>query len=265
MVEVVKNPILEFHNLTVAYDKKPAIWNVDCKLPKGKIIGVMGPNGSGKSTMMKSIMDLVPRSSGYVKVFNCEDGSKTKIAYVPQRSAVDWDFPINVYDTVMMGRFSSKNIFKRPSRNDKDIVLDAIRKVKLEDFVDRQISELSGGQQQRVFIARALAQQADFYLLDEPFAGVDVGSEQAIMQILKEMQANGKSIMVVHHDLQTAPHYFDWLVLMSTRLVASGPFEKVFASEKLGEAFGGQLEMLQRVGDMLQKKQHPVREPRSTK
>ncbi len=182
------------------------------------------------------------------------------MAYVPQRSAVDWDFPASVFDTVLMGRYRPKNLFSRSTKRDKEITMEAIHKVGLEKFVNRQISQLSGGQQQRVFLARALAQQADLYLLDEPFAGVDAATENAIILLLKELKEQGKTIVIVHHDLQTAPNYFDWLLLINTRLIASGPLEEVFTKELLQKTYGGRLNILTEVGELIRQNRHPMRE-----
>ncbi|MEH0155912.1 metal ABC transporter ATP-binding protein [Limibacter armeniacum] len=257
----VQHPAIELHNLTVTYDGKPAAWNLDYTLPQGQLIGIMGPNGSGKSTSMKAMMGLVPLASGEVQLFGKPlDSVRNRVAYVPQRGSVDWDFPASVLDTVLMGRLNRKNIFKRTSKQDKEIALECIKKVRLEKFVHRQISQLSGGQQQRVFIARALAQQADLYLLDEPFAGVDAATENAIIDLLKEMKEEGKTVVVVHHDLQTAPAYFDWLLLMNTRLVASGPTEMVYKEEILNDAFGGKLNVLTQLGELIKEQNHPFRE-----
>lgn len=260
-VSQINSPILELHNLTVVYDQKPALWNVDYTLPAEQLIGIVGPNGSGKSTMLKAIMDLVETSSGYVKVFgqNLNDIRK-RIAYVPQRSSVDWDFPINVFDAVLMGRYPQRKWYQRTTQQDRDMAMEAIARVQLEPFVKRQISQLSGGQQQRVFIARALAQQADLYLLDEPFAGVDAATENAIMELLKEMRSQGKTIIVVHHDLQSVQDYFDWLILINTRLIASGPTDEVFTQSLLEKTYGGKLNILERVADLVRKGNHPVRE-----
>ncbi|MEO0895367.1 MAG: metal ABC transporter ATP-binding protein [Bacteroidota bacterium] len=257
----IENPVLELHNLTVVYESKPALWNVDYGIPKNQLIGVVGPNGSGKSTMLKAIMGLVEPSSGYAHIYGKPiDEIRGKVAYVPQRSSVDWDFPVNVFDAVLMGRYKGKNLFKRASKEDKEIAMEAIRKVQLEPFIKRQISQLSGGQQQRVFIARALAQQADMYLLDEPFAGVDAATENAIMTLLKEMNEQGKTILVVHHDLQSVQDYFDWLILMNTRLIAAGPTKEIFTQEQLQKTYGGKLNILSRVVEIIEKQGHPIRE-----
>lgn len=261
MIQQVENPVIELHNLTVAYQQKPVLWNLDYTLPAGKLIGVVGPNGSGKTTMIKSIMGLVPLSSGYVRIFDEPlDKVRARVSYVPQRGSVDWDFPINVLEVVLMGRAKPRQLFSRYSSQDKEIAMDALKKVNMEAFIKRQISELSGGQQQRVFLARALAQQADLYLMDEPFAGVDAATENTIMDLLKSMRAEGKTIVVVHHDLQTVNQYFDWLILLNTRLIASGPTEEVFSSDILNQTYGGKLNILSRVGDLVKEKSHPLRE-----
>lgn len=257
----IEQPVLELHNLTVTYSNKPAIWNVDYAIPEKQMVGVIGPNGSGKTTMIKAIMGLVTPSSGYVKIFGKTlDEVRNRIAYVPQRSTVDWDFPVSVFDAVLMGRYHPRNLFKRTTKEDKAIVMECLHKVGMEKFVNRQISQLSGGQQQRVFIARALALEADLYLLDEPLAGVDAATENAIITLLQEMKENGKTIIVVHHDLQTAQKYFDWLILMNTRLIASGKTENIFTTDKLNETYGGRLNILTEIGEMLKQNQYPVRE-----
>ena len=261
MIQHVDNPALELHNVTVTYSQKPVLWNIDYTLPTGKLIGVVGPNGSGKTTMIKSVMGLVPMSSGYIKVFDKSLAElRQRVSYVPQRGSVDWDFPASVLDVVLMGRLKNNNIFKRFSKQDKEIAMECLKKVKMENFIKRQISELSGGQQQRVFLARSLAQQADLYLMDEPFVGVDAATESAIIELLKDMRAQGKTIMVVHHDLQTVREYFDWLVLLNTRLVASGPTQEVFTPDFLYETYGGKLSILAQVGELIKEKSHPLRE-----
>lgn len=261
MIKQVDNPIVEVHDLTVAYDNKPVLWNADFSIPKGKMVGIIGPNGAGKSTLLKSIMGLIPISSGFIKIF--DDTLKKvrhKVAYVPQKESVDWDFPATVLDVVEMGRYGKKSLFKRLNKEDKQIAIEALKKVKMLDFADRHISELSGGQQQRVFIARALAQEADLYFMDEPFAGVDMASEKAIVDILLELQKEGKTIFVVHHDLQSAMDYFDWMVLINKRIVGSGPIQEVFTTETLQNTYGGNLSMLEQIGQIFKEKQFPIRE-----
>lgn len=254
-------PSIEIHNLTVSYDRRPVLWDIDFTIPQGQLIGVIGPNGSGKTTLLKSIMDLIPTNSGYVKLFDrALSEVRHRVSYVPQRESVDWDFPINVLEVVEMGRYSQRNIFGRLSKADKTIAKEALAKVGMQDFADRQISQLSGGQQQRVFIARALAQQADLYLMDEPFAGVDAASEAAILELLAGLKADGKTVLIVHHDLQTASEFFDWMVLLNTRLVAAGPIETVFTPEYLQEAYGGKLTILSQVAERVKERGFPVRE-----
>jgi manganese/zinc/iron transport system ATP- binding protein len=251
---------IEVHDLTVAYNKRPAIWNIDFELPQGKIIGIMGPNGSGKSTLLKAIMGVIDPDIGLVKIFDKElDENRKRVSYVPQRQSVDWDFPARVKDVVAMGRFASKGIFGRMTKEDKTIIDESLEKVGMLPFAERQIAQLSGGQQQRVFLARALAQKADIYLMDEPFAGVDASTEESIITMLKTMKDEGKTLVVVHHDLYTAKDYFDWLVLLNTRLVACGPMEEVFTPEILSEAYGSKLTTLSKVADLLAEKQFPMR------
>ncbi|MFA7272805.1 MAG: metal ABC transporter ATP-binding protein [Crocinitomicaceae bacterium] len=252
---------LEVHNLTVAYQQLPVLWDVDFELPKGQIIGIVGPNGSGKSTLLKAMMDLVPLSSGYVKVLDKSlDQMRHQIAYVPQRETVDWNFPASVRDVVRMGRYQPGRLFKKLTPLDNQLVDEAIDKVKLTPFIDRQIGQLSGGQQQRVFIARALAQGAEIYLMDEPFVGVDVATEKAIMDLLQDMRDEGKTIVVVHHDLQAVTANFDYLVLLNTRLVAHGPIEEVLTSENLQSTYGGQLNLFAQLQQIIQEKDFPIRE-----
>ncbi|MFT5512259.1 MAG: manganese/zinc/iron transport system ATP- binding protein [Bacteroidia bacterium] len=253
-------PSVETHNLTVIYDKKPAIWNIDFTLPVGKIIGIMGPNGSGKSTLLKAIMGIIEPNIGYSKIFDQElDDVRMKVSYVPQRQSVDWDFPASVWDVVAMGRYASKGLFKRLNKVDHETIEESLKKVNMTAFTNRQISQLSGGQQQRVFLARALAQNADIYLMDEPFVGVDAATEQAIINLLKSMRDAGKTLLVVHHDLHTAQDYFEHMVLLNTRLVAEGPTEKVFTQEILTETYGGTLTTLSKVASALKEKDFPMR------
>ena len=255
MITQVDNPILEIHDLIVSYDQSPVLWNVDLSLPSGKLIGILGPNGAGKSTLIKAIMGLVKPSSGYVKIFDKTlEQVRSRISYVPQRESVDWNFPASVLDVVMMGTYGKLGIFKRPGKKEKDIALSCLDQVGMMSFVNRQISELSGGQQQRVFIARALAQEADLYLMDEPFAGVDMSTETAIFHLLQEMTAQGKTVIVVHHDIHSAMNYFDWMIMLNLHLVASGPNEKVMSEELLRKTYGGKLNLLTKVTDIIKQK-----------
>lgn len=238
-------PPIEVHDLTVAYDRKPVLWDIDFDLPEGKLIGLVGPNGAGKSTLIKAIMGLQPTLSGYVKVYGKPlDESRQMVGYVPQRESVDWDFPVDALDVVTMGRYGKMSLFGRPSRKDKDIAMEALAKVGMEEFANRQISQLSGGQQQRVFLARALTQEASVYLMDEPFVGVDAATEKAIVQLLKDLKDQGKTVLVVHHDLHTVQEYFDWIMLLNLRLVKFGPTKEVFTPDNIQLAYGGKLVLL---------------------
>lgn len=241
---------LEVHDLTVAYHHKPVLYGVDLRIPPGKLIGIIGPNGAGKSTLIKAIMGLIPTDSGWVRLFG-ESNKKNlrRVGYVPQRESVDWDFPVNVMDVVLMGRYGKLGLFKRPKKQDRDIACACLEKVKMMPYADRQIANLSGGQQQRVFLARALAQESDLYLMDEPFAGVDAATESSIISLLHELRKQGKTILVVHHDLPTARNYFDMLVLLNMRLVDFGPTEEVFTYDKLQKTYGGRLTILSEVAD----------------
>lgn len=239
------SPALELHDLTVSYAKKPVLYGVDVQIPQGALVGIIGPNGAGKSTMIRAIMGLLPLSSGWVKIFDQPfEKSRHRVGYVPQREQVDWDFPVNVMDVVMMGRYGRLGWLKRPSREDRRIAEESLEKVGMLPFRNRQIANLSGGQQQRVFLARALAQQSDLYLMDEPFAGVDATTEHAIIALLRELKQQGKTILVVHHDLTTAREYFDHLLLLNMRLVAFGETEKTFTVDLLQKTYGGRLTIL---------------------
>ncbi|GAA5222302.1 metal ABC transporter ATP-binding protein [Membranihabitans marinus] len=259
----VKNPSIavEAHNITVAYDRQPVLWEVDFEMPAGKLIGIIGPNGSGKTTLVKTLMGVLTPDSGYVEIFNEPlHEVRSKIAYVPQRESVDWDFPASVYDVVMMGRFSAKKLFQRPSKQDKLVVRQSIEKVGLTPFIRRQIGQLSGGQQQRVFLARSLAQEADIYFMDEPFVGVDAATETAILTLMLTMKDQGKTLIIVHHDLQTVSEYFDEVLLLNTRVIDYGPVETVLTDANLKAAYGGQLNVLSKVGELMKQSEFPVRE-----
>ena len=241
---------LEIHDLTVAYHKRPVLWGVDVEVPAGQLVGVIGPNGAGKSTLIKAAMGLLPVSSGWVKVFGqpVKDNLR-RVGYVPQRESVDWDFPVSVMDVVLMGRYGHLGLFKRPRKEDREVARECLEKVRMLPYADRQISNLSGGQQQRVFLARALAQESDLYFMDEPFAGVDAATEAAIVTILQELKDQGKTLLVVHHDLPTAKTYFDSLLLLNMRVVAFGPTEEVFNYDLLQSTYGGRLTILSEVAD----------------
>lgn len=236
---------IHIHDMTVAYHKKPVLWDVDLAVPEGKLVGIVGPNGAGKSTMIKAIMDLVPKASGWVRIYGRPYARmRQTIGYVPQRESVDWDFPIRAVDVVLMGRYGHVGWLRRPGKIDREIAESALDKVGMADYRDRQINQLSGGQQQRVFLARALAQDAKVYLMDEPFAGVDAATERAIIEILMELRSRDKTMLVVHHDLQTVSQYFDWLVLINMRVVAAGETATVFTEENLNKTYGGRLTLL---------------------
>lgn len=261
MIQQVDHPVFEVHDLTVSYDKKPVLWGIDLTVPQGSLVGIIGPNGAGKSTLIKSVMGLIPLGSGYAELFGQPlDEVRDRVSYVPQRGTVDWDFPASVMDVVLMGRYGKLGLFRRPKKADREAALTALRQVGMETYVSRQISQLSGGQQQRVFLARALAQQADIYFLDEPFAGVDAATEKAIITLLRKMSDEGKTVIVVHHDLQSVETYFNWVILLNTRLVASGPTPEVFTQQLLQETYGGKLTLLSEVGNLLKKGQFPTRE-----
>lgn len=242
-----KKPVVEIQNLTVSYNRKPAIRSVNLTLYQNGIIGIIGPNGAGKSTLLKAILALVPIDSGTVRVFGQPvDKVRSKISYVPQKEMIDWDFPVTVEDVVMMGRYAHLGVLSRPSRLDRDIVHTAIRKVGMEEYRDQQIGNLSGGQQQRVFLARALAQQSDILLLDEPFVGVDAATEQAIIDLMHTLNAEGKTVIVVNHDLAKVQEYFQYLIMINQHIVAHGPTRDVFTPDLLSRTYGGRLTILQK-------------------
>lgn len=241
---------VEVHDVTVAYQRKPVLWDIDVELPAGKLIAIIGPNGAGKSTLIKAILGLVPIASGRIEVFG-EPLRKVRkrVGYVPQREAVDWDFPIDVLGVVLMGRYGRLGWIKRPGKQDREAAMRCLEQVGLSELAHRQISELSGGQQQRTFLARALAQEAELYFMDEPFAGVDAATEQAIVGVLRELRSRGKTVVVVHHDLQTVSEYFDHVVMLNLRLVAAGATGEVFTAKNLHATYGGRLTILDRAAE----------------
>lgn len=256
-------PALEVHDLTVAYHKKPVLWGIDFQVPAGKLVGVVGPNGAGKSTLIKAAMGLLPLSSGWVQAFGAPlRDQRHRVGYVPQREEIDWDFPVNVMDVVLMGRYGKLGWLKRPGRRDREIARACLEKVRMLPYADRQISNLSGGQQQRVFLARALAQESDLYFMDEPFAGVDAATEEAIIGLLRELCREGRTVLVVHHDLASVPDYFDWLVLLNLRLVGCGPTSEMFTPAMLSKTYGGQLTVMTEVAQALAKNEALARETR---
>lgn len=241
--------IAEAEDLTVAYGEKPVLWDVDFNVPKGKLTAIVGPNGAGKSTLIKAMMGLLKPIAGEVRFFPNETEKKSlknRIAYVPQSGSVDWDFPATALDIVVMGRYGHIGWIRRPKKSDYALGLETLEKVGMRDFANRQISQLSGGQQQRVFLARALIQQAELYFMDEPFKGVDAQTEKAIVALLKELKAAGKTVVVVHHDIQTVKEYFDWVTLINMRIIASGEVNETFTEENLRLAYHNDKPMLTR-------------------
>lgn len=239
---------ISVRDLSVAYPGYIALENVTFETPQGVLAGIIGPNGAGKSTLLKAILELIPRASGEITVFGEPyRAARRRVAYVPQREEVDWDFPVTVWDVVLMGRYGRLGFFRRPKKDDFRAGEAALQRVGMEAYRRRQIGELSGGQRQRVFLARALAQEADLYFLDEPFAGVDAASERAILEVLRELRREGKTIFVVHHDLQTVREYFDWIVLLNRRVIAAGSVDLAFTPATLDKAYGGRLLFLDRL------------------
>src|SRR5215207_7955076 len=236
---------LSIHDMTVAYHRKPVLWDVDLDVPEGKLVGIVGPNGAGKSTLIKAVLDLIPVASGRVLIYGKPYRKQRHlVGYVPQRESVDWDFPVSALDVVTMGRYGKIGWCLPVTRSHRQAALEAMERVGMADYAKRQISQLSGGQQQRVFLARALAQDAQLYFMDEPFAGVDAATERAIVDLLQELRSSGKTVVCVHHDLESAPEYFDWLALLNVRLIASGPFATTFTPENLHTTYGGRLGLL---------------------
>ncbi len=236
---------LHVEDLTVAYGATTALWDIDLDIPPGVMCGVVGPNGSGKSTLLKAALGLVRPVAGHVRFMDRPATQmRGRIAYVPQRQAVDWDFPTDVRDVVEMGLYRQLGWLRRPGRRSRTAAMDALRAVGMQDFADRQIGALSGGQQQRVFLARALVQQAPILVLDEPMAGVDATTEEVIVTQLRALRDAGRTVIVVHHDLTTVESYFDWLVMLNRRIVAQGPVGQVYTAANLRATFGRQLAIL---------------------
>jgi manganese/zinc/iron transport system ATP- binding protein len=241
--------------LTVNYDKVPVLWDINFSIPSGNLIGIIGPNGAGKSTLLKAVLGIVRPLSGKIEFFGKPfKKMRSKVAYVQQRSSVDWDFPIQIFDVVLMGRYGKIGMFSWPKQADKEAALRALAMVGMESYADRQISQLSGGQQQRVFIARALLQDADIYLMDEPFAGVDMATEKTIVGLLDQLKSKGKTIFVVHHDLHSIDQYFDWVIMLNTSLIACGPVDQVFHKDTILKAYGGNFAFLDEAARLSQNK-----------
>jgi len=252
-------PALEIHDMTVAYHRKPVLWDIDLVVPEGKLVGIVGPNGAGKTTLIKAALGLLPLASGKVEIYGKPyHQQRHLIGYVPQRESVDWDFPVTVEDVVLMGTYGRLGWIRRPGRAEREIAARSLEQVGMSEFGNRQIRQLSGGQQQRVFLARALAQDARVYFMDEPFAGVDAATEQAIIELLQKLKTLGKTVFVVHHDLQTVRGYFDYVILLNLRLVACGPTETTFTPELLHETYGGRLTILEEAAEAVRQRE-PVR------
>jgi manganese/zinc/iron transport system ATP- binding protein len=237
------------HDLTVAYERQPVLWNIDYVAPTGRLVAVIGPNGAGKSTLIRALLGLVPIATGEVEFFGQPfRQARSRVAYVPQRTTVDWDFPVTALDVVTMGLYGRLGWFRPVNASARKQALAMLERVGLAEFSGRQISQLSGGQQQRVFLARALVQDAELYLMDEPFAGVDAATERTIVNLLRDLRAAGRTALVVHHDLQTVREYFDDVLLLNTRVIATGPVETAFTDETLRRTYGGKLALLDQVG-----------------
>lgn len=246
---------LAISDLTVAYQRKPVLWDVQFEVPRGDLVGIVGPNGAGKSTLIKAVMDLIPRSSGRIEVFGQPfRRQRQRVGYVPQRESVDWDFPVTALDVVTMGLYRQIGWLRRVRSQHHQQALRAMERVGIADFAHRQISQLSGGQQQRTFLARALVQNADLYLMDEPFAAVDAATERAIVEVLREMKRTGKTVLVVHHDLQTVREYFDSVLLLNLRVVAFGPTAEVFHNDNLQKTYGGRLTLLDEAAEAMRRR-----------
>jgi manganese/zinc/iron transport system ATP- binding protein len=242
-------PLLEIHDLTVAYGRRPVLWNIDLVVDAACLFGIIGPNGAGKSTLLKAALGLVPLAGGAVRFMGQPLAMmRPRIGYVPQRETVDWDFPVTVLDVVLMGAAARLGWFRRPGKTEKEFARACLDRVGLADLAARQIGRLSGGQQQRVFLARGLAQRADIYFLDEPMAGVDAGSQEQIFAVLAGLRAEGRLVVAVHHDLRTAARWFDAVALIDMRLVAAGPTADVLTADNLARTYAGRLDVLDELG-----------------
>lgn len=259
MKRQAKNSALKVEQLSVNYDKTSVLWEIYCEIPEGKMVGIIGPNGAGKSTFLKTLLGMTHPLSGHIEFFGKPYKKvRRRIAYVPQRSSVDWDFPVTAFEVVLMGRYGKLGYFKWVSASDRLAAKKVLEMVGMLPFADRQISQLSGGQQQRLFIARALLQDADLYLMDEPFAGVDIATERAIIDLMDQLKAKGKTLLVVHHDLSTVADYFDWVLMFNTCLVASGPTKEVFHTETIMRTYGRTCALLDEAGKLTQNKRSGI-------
>ncbi len=252
-------PALEISQMSVNYGKTPALWDISLSIPQGLLVGIIGPNGAGKSTLVKAALGLITPLSGNVEFFGKSlKQQRQKIAYVPQRESVDWDFPITVAELVLMGRYGKLGLWRRPGAADKAAAEHYLETVGMSAYSRRQISQLSGGQQQRVFLARALLQEADVYFMDEPFTGVDLATETTIVQLLQQLRLKGKTVFVVHHDLNTVDRYFDWVMMLNIRLIACGKVEDVFNPQNLYASFGKSYALFDEALKLSQQKQSGI-------
>ena len=250
---------LSVYDLTVAYHRKPVLWDIEFAIPSGSLVGIVGPNGAGKSTLLKAAMDLTPRASGRVEFFGeSYRRNRHRVGYVPQRETVDWDFPVSAVDVVSMGMFRKVGWCLPLRRKHRTASMEALDRVGIADLAGRQISQLSGGQQQRTFLARAIVQNADLYLMDEPFAAVDAATEKAIVELLRQMKSAGKTAVVIHHDLQTVPEYFDYVILLNMRVVAHGRVEDVFTQQNLQKTYGGRLTLLDEAAEAMRRRERSL-------
>lgn len=242
-------PAISVKGLSVSYERKLVLSNIYLEIEHGFLYGIIGPNGAGKSTLFKALLGLLDPNAGEILVEGQSiKANRKRVVYVPQKSDVDWSFPATVLDVVLMGRYPHKKLFQRLDKEDKQMAMSALEEMGIENLYKRQIGELSGGQQQRVFLARALCQQADIFFLDEPFVGVDMTTEEKIIQLLKKLASEGKTLLVVHHDLSTVREYFDKVILLNQRLIASGDTEETFTDERIAQTYGGQLPILHQTG-----------------
>jgi manganese/zinc/iron transport system ATP- binding protein len=245
LAEHASSSPLSVHDLTVAYNRKPVLWDVEYEAPDRSLIAIVGPNGAGKSTLLKAVLGLVPAASGLVEVYGRPVARQRHlIGYVPQRGSVDWDFPVSALEVVAMGMYGRIGWLRPVARRHREAARACLDDVGMADYADRQISQLSGGQQQRVFLARALAQESKLYFMDEPFAGVDAATETAIVGVLRRLKDEGRTVIAVHHDLQTVPEYFDHVLLLNGRVVAAGPVGAAFTPDNLRRTYGGRLTLL---------------------
>jgi manganese/zinc/iron transport system ATP- binding protein len=245
---------LQIRDLNVAYQTKVVVWDADFDAPSGALVAIVGPNGAGKTTLLKAALGLIPAASGSVRFFGQPYSKvRARVAYVPQRETVDWDFPVSAADVVAMGLYRQLGWCLPVRRREREQARAALAKVGLDDYAARQISQLSGGQQQRVFLARALAQDADLYLMDEPFASVDAATERAIVEVLRELRGRGNTVVCVHHDLATVPEYFDHVALLNMRVVAQGPVRETFTAENLRKTYGARLTLLEEAAQAVER------------